>query len=301
MAKLSERDRTRLALFVVEMVRQRTHRGWSQAELAQTAKYSRGLIGAVETYERSPTDGLAKALDKAFDLPGTFQRLYTAVRGSAFPAAFGEFAFYEAEAVTLMVFEHAYAPGLLQTENYARAVLSRHYEATPEQVDERVKLRLGRQKVLSREDPAPPVLWVIVDEMALLREIGGPDVMAEQCAYLAEMAQRSGISVLIIPRSAGAHPGLDGMFHIAELRDGGTILFSGDIKDGNITDDPATVAEVTQRWRYLSSLTLSADGSLALMQERAKAWKTAAAAPGGKRLTAVPAADRASKSGSRAE
>lgn len=291
MAKLSERDQERLKPFVTEMIKQREHRGWSQADLAKASTYSKSLIASVETYERAPTDPLAKALDKGFDLPGTFERLYDLVRGSAFPAAFGEFAQYEALAVTLMVFELAYAPGLLQTENYARAVLSHHHTVTEEQVTERVRARLDRQQVLTREDPAPPVCWFLVDESMLTREIGSAEVMAEQLDRMIEAGSQPGVSVQVVPRSTGAHPGLAGTFYIAELRDGTTIVFCEDIKDGSITDDPATVAEVMQRWRYITSLALPQAASLELIQEMRDAWKaTSSQARGAKQLTAVPTA-----------
>jgi transcriptional regulator with XRE-family HTH domain len=277
------------------MVRQREHRGWSQVDLAKAAKYSKAQIGAIETYERAPTEAFADALDTAFELPGTFARLYVAVRGTAFPAAFGEFATYEAQAVTLLVFEHAYAPGLLQTEGYAHAVLSHHHNVTADQVAERVAARMARQAVLTREDPAPPVLWVLIDELALHREIGSPDVMRDQLSHLVDVAALPHVTVQVIPRTAGAHPGLDGTFYLAELRDSPTILFASDIRDGTITDEPATVAEVMNRWRYLSSLALPARASLDLIQERQETWTTTATTRGASRLTAVPTAGDVSR------
>lgn len=272
MAKIGERDRKRLSPFVDEMVSQRESRGWSQADLASRAGYSKSLIGSVETYERPPTDPLAKALDHAFELPGTFLRLYELVRGSAFPAVFGEFAGYEAQAAELLIFEHGYVPGLLQTEEYAHAVLSHHYNVTEDQVCERVKARLKRQEILTRVDPVPPALWVLIDEFVLHREIGGPEVMASQCVRLLESAGTN-VTVQVIPKSTGAHPGLGGKFDIAELRDGAVILFAEDIRDGSITDEPATVAEAMQKWRYLSSLALPAAQSLEVIREAEETWR----------------------------
>lgn len=286
MAKLSESDQQRVALFVDEMIRQREHRGWSQAELATRAHVSKSLIAQVETGQKAPSESLAKGLDAAFGLPGTFVHLYKAVRGNGpWPPAFGEFAVYERDAVTLMLFEHAYIPGLLQTDDYARATLSHHHSATADQVDEQAKARLDRQKVLSRE--TPPVVWIVMDEMVLHREIGGPEVMAAQLDRVAEIAQQPGMSVQVIPRRAGAHPGLSGMFHLAEMPNGTTILFAEDVTDGRVTDDAAMVAETMQRWRYLTSMALSAEQSLELITELAQRWKTSQA-NGARPLSAVP-------------
>jgi transcriptional regulator with XRE-family HTH domain len=295
MAKLSERDREQLSLFVDEMVAQRTARGWSQADLATETNYSRGLIGAVETYERTPTEPLAKALDKAFGLPRTFERLRMKIRSTAFPAAFGEFAEHEAKANTLLIFEHAYVTGLLQTEGYARAVLERHPNVTQAEVAERLTDRLGRQVVLKRKDPSRPVLWVLIDEFTLDREIGGPVVMADQLASLAEAARLINVTVQVIPRGIGAHPGLQGTFYIAEQYRAESIVFIEGADDGRITDDPEAVAEVTQRWRYLASLALPAGLSLELIQERQERWTKTAKERGVSRLTPVPTEGDASK------
>lgn len=294
MPKLSERARERLSIFVDEMVAQRAHKGWTQADLAREAKYSKSLIAQVETYERAPTEPLAISLDSAFDLPSTFIRLYGKIKGSAFPAQFAEFAVYEAEAVAIRIFEHAYVPGLLQTEDYARAALSHHFNVTDDQVAERVAARLARQHVLTREEPAPPNLWILIDAFVLEREIGSAEVMATQLESMAATAGTN-VTVQVLPRSVGAHPGLAGMFHVAELGDGSSILFREDITDGSVTDDPATVIEASQRWQHLSSLALPVGQSQEVILERAEQWRKNAATNGGKRLTAVPT-DHASKS-----
>lgn len=269
MAKLSESDQQRLALFVVEMIRQRAHRGWSQTELAAQAHVSKSLVAQVETYQKAPSDSLAAGLDQAFGLPGTFVRLYAAVRGNGpWPPAFGEFASYEHDAVTLMLFEHAYVPGLLQTTDYARVTLSSQHGVTSAEVDERVQARLDRQKVLDRD--GPPVVWILLDEMVLHREIGSPAVMADQLDQVTEAARQATVSVQVIPRSVGAHPGLDGLLHLAEMPDGRTIMFAGDQTGGHVTDDAVMVAEAMQRWRYLTSRAMSADESLVRIQEIAR-------------------------------
>jgi transcriptional regulator with XRE-family HTH domain len=288
MPRLSERDRERLSLFVDEMVAMRKQRDWSQADLAVQARYSKGLIGAVEIYERGPTTALARALDRAFGLPGTFERLHAKIRGTAFPAAFGEFAEHEARARSLLIFEHAMMPGLFQTEAYARSVLSNHPNVTPDEVSERVAGRLARQAVLTRDEPPLPVMWVLLDEFVLLREIGGPAVMADQLSHLADMAALPNVTVQVIPRGAGSHPGLLGKFDIAEFAGAETILFAEDIADGSISDDPATVAEVTLRWRYLASMALPVAASLELIQEALDRWTTER---GVSQLTAVPTVD----------
>jgi transcriptional regulator with XRE-family HTH domain len=293
MPKFSERDRERLSLFVDEMVAQRAQRGWSQADLAREAQYSKSLISQVEIYERAPTKVLSVALDRAFVLPETFVRLHEKVRAGAFPAAFGEFAAYEAKARTLLIFEHSYIPGLFQTEMYAHAVLNHHFNTTPEEVSERAAARLARQEILRRQDPPPPVLWFLIDEFVLYRDIASPDIMADQLSHLTDVATLPNVSVQVIPRTAGAHPGLAGTFYVAEFDGEPGIVFSEDITDGRLSDDPATVANVTQQFRYLTSQALPADLSIELIKEAQEQWATAAR--GVSRLSAVPTAADASK------
>lgn len=293
-AKLSERDRERLSLFIDEMVAWRTKKGWSQADLATEAAYSKSLIAQVEIYERTPSEPLAKALDRAFDLPETFQRLYRKIRRGAFPAAFGEFAEYEEKAAELFIFEHSNIPGQFQTEAYARASLEHHVNVTSEEVAERLSARLARQPVVTRKKPAPPVLWTVLDEQALDREVGGPEVMADQLGRLAEAAVLPNVTIQILPKRFGGHTGLNGTVYIAERTGYASTLYTEDFLDGRVGDDPAAVAEAMLRWRYLASVSLSADASLELILEKQKRW-TALAAHGAKALTAVPAALDASK------
>jgi transcriptional regulator with XRE-family HTH domain len=293
MAKLSERDRERLSLFVDEMIAQRTARGWSQADLANAASYSKSLIAQVEIYDRAPTEQLARALDRAYGMPDTFLRLYRKIRGG-FPAAFGEFAEYEAKAKTLLIFEHSYIPGQLQTEAYAQAVLEHHPNVTPDEVAERVEARTKRRAVVTRKEPAPPMLWVLIGEQVLDQEIGGPAVMADQLAQLAEAAVLPNVTIQVIPRSFGAHPGMQGTFYVAEFTGRASIVFTEDILSGKISDDPAAVAEATLTWRYLASVALPVGASLELIQEKQKRW-TAETTRGARALTAVPTAEDASK------
>lgn len=131
---------------------------------------------------------------------------------------------FEAEAHTLCNFETLFIPGLLQTEDYARAVLQGLLPgATANEIEQRVQTRLERQKALSK--PPQLRLTAILDESALHRRVGGDRVMADQLRHLHEAADRPGISVHVIPYSAGAHPGMPGSF---------ALLSFPDVADGDI-------------------------------------------------------------------
>ena len=89
-----------------------------------------------------------------------------------FSSGFRPFQPYESQAVSLRLFEHTLIPGLLQTEAYARAVLETHPNTALDVVEERVAARIARQVILDRDEPPPPMLWVLLDENVLTREVG---------------------------------------------------------------------------------------------------------------------------------
>jgi hypothetical protein len=272
------KDRESRSWFAEELKAHRAARGWTQADVARETDYSESLIAQVETCWKAATPELAKALDRAFatpgftedepgspSTPGSFGRLVIRLRNLLFPASFRSFAPHEAEATALYVCEHSFVPGLLQTEDYARAVLMMHPDVTEDVVNERVAGRLARQAILDREDPPPPLLCALMDQSVLIREIGGPDVMRAQLMHLIAMSHRPNISVQIIPNT-GAHPGLNGACTVADLGAGPGIVNLEDIADGRVTEDVATVSMVAVRFHSLRGDALSKAASRDLIE-----------------------------------
>ncbi|WP_117198879.1 helix-turn-helix transcriptional regulator [Nocardiopsis sp. TNDT3] len=106
-------------------------------------------------------------------------------------------------------------PGLLQTPEYAHALISANPLLLPDQVKHLVQLRMERQRALRRENE-PLQLWSIVEEYALRRVIGDRQTRDDQLRHLLTMGQKPNINVQVIPESAGAHAGLDGAFAILD-------------------------------------------------------------------------------------
>jgi transcriptional regulator with XRE-family HTH domain len=290
MAPLSERDRESVSLFVDEMKAAREQRKWPQAELGRQAGYSESAIAMAESYQRPPTASLAKALDKAFGTPGTFARLERRLRNLPFPAAFRSFAPYEAEAATLRMFEHSLVPGLLQTPEYARAVLETKPNASDDMIDEYVLARLARQSVLTRDDPPAPVVYALIDEGALHRPVAPPPVMHDQLSHLGEMSRKPHVTIQVVPYDAGGHSGLLGAFVIADRAKDGSIVFIEDVTGGRVSEDAATVAEVALHFDALRSEALPKSASRTLMESVARKWKEATPQAGGSPATAATTA-----------
>jgi hypothetical protein len=140
----------------------------------------------IESVHRSPSSDFAARCDEAFGTPGNLRPAGAAAAGRAVQLRVPVVHPYEAQAAALQLFEHSLVPGLLQTEAYARAVLETHPNTSQNVIEERVAARMNRQQILDRDDPPPPLLWVLLDETVLTREIGGPKTMHGQLAHLAE-------------------------------------------------------------------------------------------------------------------
>ncbi|MET8676577.1 helix-turn-helix transcriptional regulator [Streptomyces sp. NPDC004647] len=129
------------------------------------------------------------------------------------PEWFSAFVSLEGEANLIRAYEPHYVPGLLQTPDYARAVLRAGMpHASEEEIERGVALRIERQSLLTQADP--PLLWVVMDETVLRRPIGGPDVMRGQVDRLIEATATRHVRLQIMPFAAGPHPAMYGPFHI---------------------------------------------------------------------------------------
>lgn len=130
--------------------------------------------------------------------------------GEVLPPWFEAFIGLESAASIVRTYEVQFVPGLLQCPEYVDAVLSSNRSQSAADHKRRMELRQRRQAALERDDA--PILWVVLDEAALRRPIGGPEVMKAQIAYLIEQAERPNITIQLLPYSVGAHAAEGGAF-----------------------------------------------------------------------------------------
>ncbi|WCN84141.1 helix-turn-helix transcriptional regulator [Micromonospora sp. LH3U1] len=167
------------------------------------------LYGVTEEHEREALLKLARDANS----PGWWHRY-----GDVLPTWFQSYLGLEAAAALIRSYEVQFVPGLLQTPEYARAVvLLGHGAAGPEEIDRRVALRMQRQQLLYRDNP--PQLWAVVDEAALRRPIGGAAVMRGQLTALIEATKSPNIRLQVIPFAAGGHAAAGGAFTILRFGD----------------------------------------------------------------------------------
>jgi transcriptional regulator with XRE-family HTH domain len=211
--------------------RLRTELGLTREEAAQAIRASEWKIhrlenGQVGFKDRDIIDLLARyqvtdpaevadflTLTREANTPGWWQHY-----GDVLPSWFRTYVDLEQAATLIRTYEGQFVPGLLQTDDYMRAVVrGAHLEETSDEVGRRVRLRMARQILLTRD--GPPRLWAVVDEAALRRPVGGKDVMRGQLERLIEATKLPNVTLQILPFASGAHPAMVGSFSVLRFPD----------------------------------------------------------------------------------
>jgi transcriptional regulator with XRE-family HTH domain len=187
----------------------------SRMELGRVSFKERDIADLLTLYGVSAQDERDRlmALARNANTPGWWHRY-----GDVLPSWFQSYLGLEAAATVIRTYEIQFVPGLLQTADYARAVILLGHRAAPaDEVNRRVSLRMDRQRILTRRDP--PHLWVVMDEAVLRRPVGGREVMRGQLAALIEASKLPNIRLQVIPFHAGGHAASGGAFSILRFRD----------------------------------------------------------------------------------
>jgi transcriptional regulator with XRE-family HTH domain len=178
----------------------------------------------------------------------------------------------EADAVSARNYESLFVPGMLQTREYAAAVIAGiQPEAAPAQNEKRTEIRMRRQEVM--HDPEKPLrMWAVLDEAVLHREVGGPQVMREQLEHLIALSAEPHITVQVLPYSVGAHPGMSGTFSILEFEDeaDATIVYLEGVTSDLYLEKEADVKTYSTLYEHLRAQALNPDQTRDLIDRVAK-------------------------------
>ena len=202
------REAKRISLEEAGNVIRASHSKISRLETGRVGFKDRDVVdlltfyGVVDEKERDALRSLASRANS----PGWWHD-YSDVLPNWFEAYIG----LEEAASQIRAYEVQFVPGLLQTEDYARAVTMLGY-SNPREINRRVNLRLARQALLTRDDP--PSLWAVLDEAVLRRPIGGGNAMRTQLRHLIEMSKRPHLTIQIVPFNAGGHAAAGGPFSV---------------------------------------------------------------------------------------
>jgi transcriptional regulator with XRE-family HTH domain len=171
----------------------------------------------------------------------------------------------ESAASEIRIYEVSLIPNLLQTEDYARTVISAGMVTSPrDDIERQVELRMARQPKL-KEDP--PKVWAVLDEAALRRRVGGANLMRPQLEYLLELSGMSNVSLQVIPFGGGAHPAMGRPFVILvfpELVDP-DVVYLEDLTSALYVEDMDEVDKYNMFFNHLRATALSFDASAALI------------------------------------
>jgi transcriptional regulator with XRE-family HTH domain len=250
--------------FGKQIRKERLARGWSLPELSARTGINAGHLSRIETGRRPPTEHVARACDAAFpERKGYFLEYYEESRTWA-PPGFRDWPELENKATRLSVWSPGIVHGLLQTEDYARALLTTLPGATAEAVAGRLRSRLERQRrVLGREEP--PTIRCIVDHAALYRHVGSPEAMAAQLRHLAEVAVVPHVTIQVLP--AVAHPATQSGFMITD-----GAAYAEHVIGGFAYTEPETVTVLARLFDSLRDECYRVSESLAIIRKAGDLW-----------------------------
>ncbi|KIF69403.1 hypothetical protein HY68_13685 [Streptomyces sp. AcH 505] len=256
-----------LAFYATDLRRRREAAGMSQRALAKAALMAPSLLNKIEAAKRLPTKELSVLADELFGTGDHFRRLWPLVMKYAYPKWFRPFVELEAAASQIRSFQVQLVPGLLQTEDYARAVLSEG-RLNADKVQELVTARLARQHILTRD--TPPELWMVLDENVLRRTMGDVDTMRGQFQRLLDAAETPSIVLQVIPFDAGGHAGVDGPFSALTLDEGPDVVYVDGFLKGQIFAETENVKAATRAYDLLTAVALSPDRSIDMIAHALK-------------------------------
>jgi len=267
--------RRRLAL---ELRRLREAAGLTCEEVAEHLECSASKISRVETGRVSVSPRDVRDMLELYKVPAeqrdSLVQLARDSRQKGWWHAFSDammpqFATYlglESAASEIRIYEVNLIPGLLQTEDYARAVIRSGMMNSPsEDVERRVALRMARQPAVTRDDP--PKIWAVLDEAALRRRVGGAGLMRLQLEHLLTQAALPNVAVQVIPFAGGAHPAMGRPFVILVFpeRIDTDVVYLEDLTSALYVEDVAEVDRYNVFFNHLRATALSFDDSSALI------------------------------------
>ncbi|MFE3722509.1 helix-turn-helix domain-containing protein [Streptomyces cyaneofuscatus] len=254
------------ALFGSRVRKLRTAAGLTQTEVGTLTHVVGSRIAQIERATGAkPTLELTRALDRELVADDLLIDLWPYVYREAYPDWSQAFIAYSARAAVIREYSSHAVPGLLQTPEYARALLSMgHSLRDAEHLEERVAARLERQNRLT--GPDRPHLWIILDEAVLRRPVGGSAVMRGQLTKLLRMAEEPNITIQVLPFDQGAHGALAGSLTVLVLPDGAQVAYTEGAHHGQLTEEPDEVERFVLTYDHLRAMALPPLMSLELIR-----------------------------------
>ena len=260
------------AFFGNEVREARTNAKMSQVALGAAVGYDATYVSKIENENIVPDDKFLRALDNVFPgMNGWFTRFWRDSRkwNGHYREWFKDWVAAERRAAVIRWYEPLLMPGLVQTEDYAREVLS--WGPLSGNVADDVQARMDRQEILNRDDP--PELWVLLAESAVRYRVGSAETMRGQLKHLAELSRRPNVTVQVVPDNADAHGGRSGAFAVATVEPSGSVVYLETGLRGMTVTDPTMIKSAGQMFEHLRAEALAKRPTLDLLAEAGERWK----------------------------
>ncbi|MFF3201744.1 helix-turn-helix domain-containing protein [Streptomyces sp. NPDC002962] len=244
----------------------RMRAGLDRVEFGKRVGYSAESVASFEQGRRTPQAKLIDRADEVLDAGGVLKALKEEVGRAQYPAFFRDAAGLEAKAAALNLYAVYAVPGLLQSEEYARAVFRMQRPLLEDAViEQRLEARLARQEIFSRR-PAPLMSFVI-EEAVLRRPIGGRKIMQGALEQILLTGQSRNVEVQVMPFAREDHAALGGPFTLIDTDKGERIAYAEIQDDSRLYTDPAYVRTLEARYGILRSQALTPSESSAFIEQ----------------------------------
>lgn len=270
-AQRDPHDSPAIQAFGIALQKMREAGGLTRIQLAETVGYSPQFIGQIETARNVPSKTFAEDLDTYFKLGGLFFEFWKLIKGTRRlgtlppgPAAYLEL---ERDANTIRAFETRVIPTLFQTDDYARALLSS--AMNPEEIDEELRVQTERKALFDRRNP--PHVFLVIDEVALRRKIGSPDIVREQFTHLLRLSERPEISVQVLSQDTEYYVAFSGSFTVLGFDADSDVVYLESAGQGTLIDKPPAVANCAMRFDLLRGHAYSVTESRSILAKAIEA------------------------------
>ncbi|WP_405480815.1 helix-turn-helix domain-containing protein [Streptomyces sp. NBC_00009] len=239
--------------------------GLRAAEFGARVGYGENQVYKLESGRRIPRPEFLVKADEVLGASGKIAAMSEDVAQAQYPKKVRELAKLEARAVELALYSNHNMHGLLQTEEFARALLSTRRPAYgPDELERMVAARVGRRSVFDRS-PAPELSFV-QEEVTLRRPTGGTMVLRRQLERLLELGQMRNVEIQVMPTSRGDHPGTGGLIEVLKFGDGSAVGRSDGEFGGRPVSEPRQLRILELRYGIIRAEALTAGESLAFIE-----------------------------------
>lgn len=236
-----------------------------QSELGAAIGYGEDMISAVERGRRLPRPEFLDQADEVLCAGGKLAAMKDAVAVARYPKKVRDLAKLEADAVELGAYGNHNMHGLLQTEEYARALFAmRRPSYSQDEIDQQVAARMARQEIFDRLPS--PTLTFVQEEVTLTRPLGGEAVLRRQLERLLELGQLRHVDIQVMPTAREEHPGMGGQLHLLKLNDGTTVGHWEAQLASRLVSDPKEVQILELRYGMIRAQALTPRESLAFIE-----------------------------------